>query len=104
MSTDSNSLNEFAVLIKTIEGLVRNLVRALVGNISLIRLQEMTERIFVEESESYLRKAQPGRDVPLTKLALLTGIDTRRLAKIRNSDSYKQPIHRVSGYLKKTNS
>jgi hypothetical protein len=61
----------------------RKLIRFLVGRISLVRLQEMLRHIYVEETELKLQAEQPGRNVPLARLALNTGLDTRALVQIR---------------------
>ncbi len=97
---EPKSLSDVAILTKSIEFLVRTLIKILIGKISLVRLQELIERIFIEESENHIRKARPGRDVPLTKLALLTGLDTRKLARIRNSESFRLPLHGTRSFLK----
>ena len=87
MSTNPEKpMNNAAVLTRGIERVMRKLIRFLIGKISLVRLQEMIRFIYVEESERKVQKERPGRDVPLTKLAVLTGLDTRTLAKIRNDD------------------
>lgn len=72
-----------ATLTKAVENVFRKLIRFLVGRISLVKLQEMIGFIYVEESESRLRKSRPGRNVPLSKLSLITGLDTRTVASIR---------------------
>lgn len=93
------AIKEVELLTKSIEFLVRNLVRILIGKITLVRLQEIIEASFIEEAESYLRKERPGRDVPLTSLALMTGVDTRKLAQVRNSTSYRRPKHLAVNFL-----
>jgi len=95
----SESIKEVALLTKSIEFVVRNLVKVIVGKITLVRLQEMIEAHFIEEAERYLRKERPGRDVPLTSLALVTGVDTRKLAQVRNSETYRKPKHAASEFV-----
>lgn len=92
-------INEIALLTKSIEFVIRRLVRLLIGKITLVRLQELIESSFIEEAETHLRRERPGRDVPLTSLALITGLDTRQLAKIRNSENYRKPKHQESDFL-----
>lgn len=94
-----HSVKEVALLTKSIELVVRNLVKILVGKITLVRLQEMIEAHFIEEAENYLRRERPGRDVPLTSLALVTGLDTRKLAQVRNSENYHKPKHAESEFV-----
>ena len=59
------------------------MIRFLVGRITLVKLQEMIRFIYVEETEKKLRAERPGRNVPLTQLALNTGLDTRTLTRVR---------------------
>ena len=62
MSEDArNSLEEVAVLTRSIEFVVRNLVRILIGKISLVRLQQLVQAVYVEEAENYLQKDRAGR-------------------------------------------
>ena len=76
-------LDEAAILTRAVENVFRKLIRFLVGKISLVRLQEMIRYIYVEEAEKNLRAENPGKNVPLTKLALVTGLDTRTLVQVR---------------------
>lgn len=78
-----NRLDEAAILTRAVENVFRKLIRFLVGRISLVRLQEMIRYIYVEEAEKNLRSENPGKNVPLTKLALVTGLDTRTLVQVR---------------------
>jgi hypothetical protein len=72
------------------------LIRFLVGKISLVKLQEMISYIYVQESERRLREESLGKNIPLTKMALLTGLDTRAIIsmreKIKESDGEFQQI------------
>lgn len=90
---------EVAVLTKSIEFLVRNFMKILVGKISLVRLQQLVQSLFVEEAENYLQKERPGKEVSLTALAVLTGADTRKLTQVRNSETYRQPHHEARQFL-----
>ena len=87
--------DEAAILTRAVENVFRKLIRFLVGRISLVRLQEMIRYIYVEEAENRLRAENPGKNVPLTKLALVTGLDTRALVRVRQrlesgSQQYRQ--------------
>ena len=93
------SLQEVAVLTRSIEFVVRNFVRILVGKISLVRLQELLQTIFIQEAENYLKRERPDKSVSLTALAVLTGADTRKLTQVRSSDSYRRPLHLEQGFL-----
>lgn len=76
-------LQEAAILTRAVENVFRKLIRFLVGRISLVKLQEMIRHIYVEEAERNLKAGLPGRNVPLTRLALVTGLDTRTLVQVK---------------------
>jgi hypothetical protein len=94
-ATRDDRLDEAAILTRAVENVFRKLIRFLVGRISLVRLQEMIRYIYVEEAEKNLRSEKPGKNVPLTRLALITGLDTRTLVQVRkrlevDSQQYRQ--------------
>jgi hypothetical protein len=97
--TTEDHLKDVATLTKAVENVFRKLIRFLVGKISLVKLQEMVRTIFIEEAEDKFRKRHPNRNVSLTKLALVSGLDTRTIIKIRNSSSYRKPFHRRGTFL-----
>ena len=100
MSEDTRSpLEEVAVLTRSIEFVVRNLIRILIGKISLVRLQELVQTIYVEEAENYLHRERPDKSASLTALAVLTGADTRKLTQIRNRETYRRPMHEAEQFL-----
>ena len=76
-------LQEADLLARAVENVFRKLIRFLVGRISLVRLQEMIRFIYIDEAEKMLRAKRPGQNVPLTQLALHTGLDTRTLTRVR---------------------
>jgi len=96
-------LREAAILTRAVENVLRKLIRLLMGRISLTRLQEMIRLIFVQEAEDFLKREKPGRNVSLTKLALLTGLDTRTLGKIKedsfSSDSISESPEFLKGFV-----
>lgn len=85
---------EAELLARAVENVLRKLIRFLVGRISLVRLQEMIRHIYVEETELKLQAESPGRNVPLTRLALHTGLDTRALVQIRERLQTEGPRYR----------
>jgi len=93
-------LQDASVLTRAVENLFRKLIRFLLGRITLVKLQEMIRYIFVEEAENKLKRENPEKNISLTKLALLSGIDTRTLTKVRNSEGYRQPLYRESKFLR----
>ena len=95
-----DDLGDVAILTLAVENVFRKLIRLLMGKISLKKLQEMIQVIFVEEAEANLRKEKPGKNVPLSTLAVLTGIDTRTSTKIKSSESYLKPFHEEKRFLR----
>ena len=67
-----------------VENVLRRLIRPLLGSMSLARLEEMLRLVFIEEAERHLRREYPGRSAPVSQMALLTGLDTRQLNKLRS--------------------
>jgi hypothetical protein len=82
-ATKKNRSGDAAILTRAVDTVFRKLIRFLVGRISLVRLQEMIRYIYVEEAEKALRAETPGKNVPMTRLALITGLDTRTLVEVR---------------------
>jgi len=93
-TVDDERLQEADLLARAVENVFRKLIRFLVGRISLVKLQEMIRHIYVEETELKLQAEQPGKNVPLARLALNTGLDTRALLKIRKRLHTQQPRYR----------
>jgi hypothetical protein len=82
-SSSETRYQEADLLTRAVENVLRKMIRFLVGRITLVKLQEMIRFIYVEETEKKLRAEKPGRNVPLTQLALNTGLDTRTLTRVR---------------------
>ena len=100
MSTSiKDNSGDVAILTFAVENVFRKLVRLLLGKISLKKLQEMMQVIFVEEAEAKLRQEKPGKNVALSNLAVITGMDTRTLTSIKSRDSYLKPFHEVKRFL-----
>lgn len=101
MTSSANpALRDVAVLTRAVENVFRKIIRMLIGRMSLKKLQEMIQIIFVEEAEAKLQKEAPGRNVALTKLGSITDLDTRTLTRIRSKYDFNQPIHSDSRFLK----
>lgn len=84
------------IMLQSIEKVLRRLVRVLVGRVSFEKLNALLKQIFAEESEQQLRRENPGKQIPLTRLALVTGLDTRVLAKIKNGAEFGRPNNQAS--------
>jgi len=93
-------VSEAAILTRSLEHVIRATIRLLLGRLSLIRLEELVRKVYVQESEKRLKSEFPDRRVTLSQLALLTGLDTRALTKITNNQSYAQPAHEDEAFLR----
>ena len=94
-----SALRDIAILTRAVENVFRKLIRMLLGKMSLKKLQEMIQIIFVEEAEAKLRKEAPGKNVALGDIALQTGVDTRTIKKIRTHIAISNPIHQDDEFL-----
>lgn len=94
-----SALRDIAILTRAVENVFRKLIRMLIGKMSLKKLQEMIQIIFVEEAEAKLRKEAPGKNVALGDIALQTGVDTRTIKKIRTYIALSNPIHQDDEFL-----
>ena len=95
----NSALRDIAILTRAVENVFRKLIRMLIGKMSLKKLQEMIQIIFVEEAEAKLRKEAPGKNVALGDIALQTGVDTRTIKKIRTYIALSNPIHQDDEFL-----
>jgi len=93
------ALRDVAILTRAVENVFRKLIRMLVGKMSLKKLQEMIQIIFVEEAEEKLKLEAPGKNVALGDIALQTGVDTRTIKKIRAYIALSNPIHQDDTFL-----
>ncbi|MGA9573128.1 MAG: hypothetical protein WBS20_04175 [Lysobacterales bacterium] len=91
---------DVAILTTAVENVFRKMLRLLIGKMSLKKLQEMIQVIFIEEAEAKLKKERPGKNVALSTLAIVTGIDTRTLTRIKGSESYLKPFHEEKRFLR----
>jgi hypothetical protein len=93
-------MQDLETFARALENILRKLIRFLVGRISLLKLNEMVRNIYIQEAERQLKLEQPTKSVSLSKLGVLTGIDTRTLTKVRNSEEYWSPLHKTKRFLK----
>ena len=99
VSSGTPQLRDAAILTYAIENVFRKLIRRLIGQMSLKKLQEMIQIIFVEEAEAKLKHEAPGKNVPLSTLAVVTGFDTRTITRIKSEESYLKPFHEEKRFL-----
>jgi hypothetical protein len=67
---------------------------------TLIKLQEMIRIVYIEEAELKLKRERPGKNVALTKLGLLTGLDTRTLSKLTGKKREPKHLHKLDRFLR----
>ena len=100
MSTASElAMRDVGILTRAVENVFRKLIRMLIGKMSLKKLQEMIQILFVEETEAKLKQEAPGKNVALGDIALQTGVDTRTIKKIRTYIAVSNPIHQDGIFL-----
>jgi len=90
---------DVALLTRAVEKVFRKLIRLLIGRMSLKKLQEMIQILFIEETEAKLKLESPGKNVALGDIALQTGVDTRAIKKTREYIAVSNPIYRDDTFL-----
>ncbi len=93
-------LHDVAILTRAVENVFRKLIRFLVGKISLVKLQEMTRVIYIQEAETFIKKEDNQEKISMTKLGVLTGLDTRTLSSVINSPAFSSSLSREHHFLK----
>jgi len=71
-----------ARLASAIERVIRPFVRMIVGRISCGFLVQQVKRIYIEEARRWVERNDPKGRVTKSKLAMLTGLDTRTISSI----------------------
>jgi len=97
--THDPALRESSLFIHVLELVFRKLIRLLIGKMSLRKIQEMIQVIFVEEAEAILKQKNPGKSVALADLAILADTDTRTIKKTRTYSELSRPLHEDSTFL-----
>ena len=82
--------SEIAALTSGVESVLRRLIRVLIGNMSLARLEELVRLVYVEEAERRLHQEFADRSAPAGQLSLLTGVDSRQVNKVRSHPAYRE--------------
>jgi len=74
-----------ARLASAIERVIRPFIKLIVGRVSCGFLVQQVKRIYIEEARSWIRKNDPHGRVTKSKLAMLTGLDTRTISSFEAS-------------------
>lgn len=100
LSMEEGPLKEAAIFTRAVENVFRKLIRLLLGRMTLTRLQEMIRAVYIEEAELKLKRERPGKNVPLSRLALMTGLDTRTLNKYLDENQSDRSLYNEDRFLK----
>lgn len=74
-------------LIRSVNRMIRPLVRLCIGRMSCNAFINVIKRIYVEEATTYLEQENPGKKVTKSALALLSGLDSRAVDAIMKEES-----------------
>jgi len=74
-------------IVSAMERVLRPFIRLFVGRVSCGFMIQRMKRVYIEEARSWIEKNESGGRVTKSKLAMLTGLDTRTIAAIENSQS-----------------
>jgi len=80
--TASSTENHGARMARSIERMVRPLIRLIVGRVSCGFLVQQIRRVYIEEARHWIEQNDPKGRVTKSKLAMLTGLDTRTISSI----------------------
>ena len=81
-------VDQGARLASAVERVMRPFIRLIVGRVSCGFLVQQVKRIYIEEARASIRKNDPEARVTKSKLAMLTGLDTRTIS---NFEEFAQP-------------
>ncbi|MBS3824581.1 MAG: hypothetical protein KGY53_11870 [Wenzhouxiangellaceae bacterium] len=73
-----------ARLASAVERVIRPFIRMIVGRVSCGFLVQQIKRIYIEEARRWIEKNDPHGRVTKSKLAMLSGLDTRTISAIEN--------------------
>src|SRR6056297_2838973 len=79
-----------ARLASAIERVIRPFVRLIVGRISCGFLVQQVKRIYIEEARRWVERNDPKGRVTKSKLAMLTGLDTRTISSIEEDTAHSE--------------
>lgn len=80
--TATSTENHGARMARSIERMVRPLIRLIVGRVSCGFLVQQIRRVYIEEARRWIEENDPKGRVTKSKLAMLTGLDTRTISSI----------------------
>lgn len=88
--TKSPDAQDVLIFTRAVESVFRKLIRFLVGRMSLTHIQDLIRAIYLQEAEKNLQAEDAADGIPLSSLAVLTGLDTRTINKIRQSQAFNE--------------
>jgi len=72
---------------RAIERMVRPMIRLIVGRVSCGFLVQQIRRVYIEEARRWIEKNDPRGRVTKSKLAMLSGLDTRTISSIEENQN-----------------
>ena len=72
-------------IVSAMERILRPVIRLFVGRISCGFMLQQIKRIYIDEARNWIEKNDANARVTKSKLAMLTGLDTRTISAIENS-------------------
>lgn len=82
-------------IVSAMERILRPVIRLFVGRISCGFMVQQIKRIYIDEARRWIEENDANARVTKSKLAMLTGLDTRTISAIENS----QPTDNIEGEL-----
>jgi len=89
-ASQSQQHDQGARLASAIERVLRPFIRMIVGRISCGFLVQQIKRIYIEEARGWIERNDPKGRVTKSKLAMLTGLDTRTISSIEEDKADSQ--------------
>jgi len=92
-STATNQASDQgARLALAIERMIRPLIKLIVGRVSCGFLVQQVKRIYIQEARRWIEQNDPNGRVTKSKLAMLTGLDTRTISAIESEEESAEEI------------
>jgi len=84
-SSQAQQSDQGSRLALAIERVIRPFIKLIVGRVSCGFLIQQAKRIYIEEARAWIEKNDPNGRVTKSKLAMLTGLDTRTISSFEES-------------------
>lgn len=91
-TASSTQHDQGATLALAIERMVRPLIRLIVGRVSCGFLVQQVKRIYIQEARQWIERHDANGRVTKSKLAMLTGLDTRTISAIEGEEASAENV------------